>query len=240
MLAVTAGIVLIAAILTPTMSDSTFAQVTSESRVLQAILGLTEHLKWHTEELVDTTENIDTDLEFKKKFYEFETEVQDVPILAIGVNNCAVNDTNACAFNVESIQLLDNGTSRRILGIIVDGVYTDLSSKQILTPTNLLVDSGQGKIGAATMVAVVFDSFYSGIVEWTGEKPQGMELGEPDTISFSDENMNLIPPFPICQALQQGPVWTHFEFCLIKVGDICIVPIEIWVHIVADPGGLVC
>jgi hypothetical protein len=187
------------------MSNNSFAQVTSESRVLQAILGLTEHLKWHTEELVDTTENIEEDLLFKKKFWQLRFNTTDLPegwvtsgntgagtILIAVVGGCEFSDEAACAYNIESIQLIDNGTSANVGAIEVGNATTNISGKNITTPTNLLVDTGIGKIGIrgggsgligdfllgfGVLEGDVFQpSPFSGIVELNGEKPQGMDI----------------------------------------------------------------
>ena len=151
------------------------AQTSSESKVLKTILGLTESAKRLIGQIIPTVGTIKEDLEFKKKFYQFEPfEVQGVSFIELAVANCPLNDPSACAFNVESIQL--NGDGASVIGIIVDGAFTDLSNAPISTPTNLLVDTDFGKIGASEFVVVQFDGPYSGEVEWNGEKPQAMEL----------------------------------------------------------------
>jgi hypothetical protein len=204
-LAVIGGIALVAAFMVLSMSNNAFAQVTSESRVLQAILGLTEHLKWHTEELVDTTENIEEDLLFKKKFWQLRFNTTDLPegwvtsgnaaagtFLIAVVGGCEFADEAACAYNMESIQLIDNGTSASVGAIAVGNATTNISGKNITTPTNLLVDTGIGKIGIrgggsgligdfllgfGVLEGGVFQpSPFSGIVELNGEKPQGMDI----------------------------------------------------------------
>jgi hypothetical protein len=83
---------------------------------------------------------------------------------------------DACAFNVESIQIDTEGPAN-ITGIRVDGVTT-LLNDAIPTPTNLLVDSGIGKIGASREAVVlgVPDGGAEHSIEFNGEKPQGMEL----------------------------------------------------------------
>jgi hypothetical protein len=123
-LAIIAGMTLLTAFIVPSMSNNSFAQVTSESRVLQAILGLTEHLKWHTEELVDTTENIEDDLLFKKKFWQAKNATEAganatsndingsaevVVLVGVFINSCGNLPEEACAFTVESIQLTNMG-----------------------------------------------------------------------------------------------------------------------------------
>ncbi len=60
--------------------------------------------------------------------------------------------------------------------IIVDGVVTDVSRRRILSPSNVMIDSGLGVIGASRSVIIEFDTPYSGPVEFNGEKPQGLSL----------------------------------------------------------------
>ena len=90
------------------------------------------------------------------------------------------NDPSACAFNVESIQIDGSGNPKFI---DVDFALTDIRDQQISAPTNLLIDSGIGKIGASEFVVVVCEDFIpnvndhcSGGIEFNGEKPQGMFL----------------------------------------------------------------
>jgi hypothetical protein len=185
-LAVIAGITLLTAFMVPSMSNKTFAQVTSESRVLQAILGLTEVIKGQSQALVETTENIEDDLLFKKKFYQYEPYELSSNRFGIAVLGCDFQDETACAFNVESIQLnCEYGGCAGVAAVMVDGVFSDISGfseetggTPVPTPTNLLVDLGIGKIGASDFVALLIekDATYVGRVEWNGEKPQGMEL----------------------------------------------------------------
>jgi len=199
-LAVSIGAVLVMSLVVPSMSSNSFAQVTSESRVLQAILGLTEVVKGQTEDMNDTLDNIEDDLLFKKKFWQFMINTTDIDqskfqiigdpdptaLVGVRVDSCEL-PPEACAFNVESIQFIDNGVfpNANISRITVDGVDTDISGKNIMTSSNLLVDSGIGKIGASQFVEVLFGCApsdaecpipFSGIIEINGEKPQGMEL----------------------------------------------------------------
>jgi hypothetical protein len=191
-LAVIAGITLLTAFLIPPMSSNSFAQVTSESRVLQAILGLTEVVKGESQALVDTTENIEDDLLFKKKFWQYRPcfgqvidQVSDASfpgcvfatsagVVGVHVKNCNLPEETACAFNVESINLYGNGAD--VVAICVDSVCTDVSAKDIRPPASVLVESAIGKIGASDFVFILFDSPYTGPLEFNGEKPQGMEL----------------------------------------------------------------
>jgi hypothetical protein len=180
-LAASIGAVLVAGFLTPIVSSNAQAQVTSESRVLQAILGLTEHLKWHTEELVDTTENIEEDLLFKKKFYQLDgspSGTRTIEAVGVEVVNCTFSDKGACAFTLESLQLISQSPIP-VTDIIVDGVPTNVTAKDISTSTNLLVDAGIGSVGASRSVIVVLDGNFGNSnnqFEFNGEKPQGMEL----------------------------------------------------------------
>jgi hypothetical protein len=156
--------------------STALAQVAGESRVLQAILGLTEVIKGGTEDLVDTTENIEEDLLFKKKFYEFgPVNIANVTIAVLFLS-CQLPSELDCAFTVESVQLLDNGTSVQVDTMVVDIVKTDYESKDIFTPTNLLVDAGIGEIGAFRLVGMNFTQPFNGTIQFTGEKPQGGNL----------------------------------------------------------------
>jgi hypothetical protein len=56
-LAVMVGSALVASLMVASVSDKSIAQIGGESRVLQAILGLTEIAKGQTQALVNTTEN---------------------------------------------------------------------------------------------------------------------------------------------------------------------------------------
>ena len=158
------------------------AQVTSESRVLATILSLTEQAKNKiNDNIIPTVDTVQEDLKFKQKFYQFEFSFggtgTTVPVF-VQVDQCELKDQTACAFNVESIQLIHAGVPKRVLAICVDdfGSCTDISDQGIITPTNLLVDTGIGKIGASRLVAVKTDPGFTGSVEVTGEKPQGMKL----------------------------------------------------------------
>jgi hypothetical protein len=174
-LATIAAIALLTAFLVPSMSNNSFAQVTSESRVLQAILGLTEVVKGQSQALVDTTENIEDDLLFKKKFWQFKFNVTEANVVGL-IGVCPRVGSEACAFNVESIQF-DNATAGPdvgVGGIIVDDAFTQTDFEFV--PTNFLVDSGQGKVGALFFVGAVLPFNYTGDVEFNGEKPQDMIL----------------------------------------------------------------
>jgi hypothetical protein len=194
-LAISVGAVLVTAFLIPALSSNVQAQVTSESRVLQAILGLTEVAKGKSQALVETSENIEEDLLFKKKFYSLNvTGIGDELDIEA---ECIFDDPGACAYNIESIQCVEdlktclagevgaecNG------GVLVDGIEigndedtkTDLSAKEIYTPANILLDAGIGQIGVPDHLEfeefdLEFDGTFEGTCVVTGEKPQGMRL----------------------------------------------------------------
>jgi hypothetical protein len=184
-LALTVSVVLFLGFLSSGISTIANAQFTTlESRILSSILGITEEVKGQTSQLSDVSGNILTDLKLKKKFYSIERAVTEVSSIEI-MGFCDPDiPKDACAFNVESIQLIGTGFPVPVISIMVDGVRTDLTGKQISQPTNLLVDAGIGKIGVRKMVSIEFpDSFlFSGNVTITGEKPQGMSI----ELSFSN------------------------------------------------------
>jgi hypothetical protein len=183
-IALSVSIVLAISFLAPAFMNAQ-AQVSSESRVLNTILALTEDIKRKAQLVNNNLDNIDDDLLLKQKFWQI---VLDDPFEAnlFGLFNegCDFNDDSACAFNVESIQFrfsdlqgeVNAANGPCVQRIIVDDVETDLSGKGICVPTNLTVDMGVGKIGAADRVEVLLDGPFSGIVEWNGEKPQGLSL----------------------------------------------------------------
>jgi hypothetical protein len=200
-LAVSISAVLTVGFLAPSLMNAQ-AQVSSESRVLNTILALTEDINRKAQTVHNNLDNIEEDLLLKQKFYQIVDESEgthrfvlfksppscpaDVSVQCPNFDGgCAFDDPSACAFNVESIQFrpfdLEGGVNASpmapcVEAIIVDGAFTDVSGKNICTPTNLLVDMGVGKIGAAMEVVVVLDAPFVGNVEWNGEKPQGMFL----------------------------------------------------------------
>jgi hypothetical protein len=173
-LALSVSAVLAISFLTPSIINAQ-AQVSSESRVLNTILALTQDSNKDAQRVNSNLDTINDDLLLKQKFWQlsFDTTGQFVLIGVFG--SCEFADDSACAFNVESAQFDGSGF---VSGIFVDGVFTDVRNKDISASTNLLVDSGAGKIGANEFVAVLFDEedSYSGDVEFNGEKPQGMSL----------------------------------------------------------------
>jgi hypothetical protein len=56
------------------------------------------------------------------------------------------------AFNVESIQIPVAGA--RIIGLIVEVVYADLKARNIISPSNVMIDSALGIVGASNLVLV--------------------------------------------------------------------------------------
>jgi hypothetical protein len=187
--------------------------VSTENRTVATMLRLTEIITGQVSDIQSLENNIEDDLLFKQKFWQYPPKkviiIVDGPILqpgwnvtnvvAVGVRvvecNFATEDPGACAFNVESIQF-DNrvsagftGDAVPIEGMDIDGVFTDMTEKNITTPTNLMVDTSIGKVGANSHVIVHFGGLYTGPVEFNGEKPQAMELC---TTAFIDVNEELV------------------------------------------------
>lgn len=177
-LAVTIGISLTGAVLAPAIYNQAFAQVTAESRVLQAILGLTDQIKQQTTEIKGKYDDTIFDLNVKKKFYEISDSLDgDLFAAELFIEFCNDVPDGACAFNVESIQIQCGNDPILVETIRVDGTPTDISDKGIFTPTNLLVDAGIGKIGASDSVRVEVESCGApNLVTFVGEKPQGVDL----------------------------------------------------------------
>jgi hypothetical protein len=176
-LAITGSAVLVAVFSTLALSNDSLAQVAGESRVLQAILGLTEVIKVQSEGLIETTQNIEDDLQFKKKFWEFRYEEGADSYIAIGVfvTKCPHDDLDACAFNVEGVQIIDTvNTFVPVDKIFVNGVPTDVLGEQIRLSANVLL--GKGPIGAHEDFFVKLYQPITGSFHLVGEKPQGMEL----------------------------------------------------------------
>jgi predicted nucleic acid-binding Zn-ribbon protein len=78
------------------------------------------------------------------------------------------------SFNVESIHVPGDGV--KVVKIIVDGVETDISTRNVTVPANVLVSSGVVLVGASESVLIEFDQPYTGRLEFNGEKPQAMRL----------------------------------------------------------------
>lgn len=136
---------------------------------------MTDQIKQQTAEIKGKYDDVIFDLNVKKKFYAFEFEgVGDV--IEIRVTDCGNVPEEACAFIIESIQIDGSSEPGIPLEVIVDGVVTDFSGKSVTLPTNLLVDTGVGAIGASE--SVVLDEVAGEVdsVIITGEKPQGVQL----------------------------------------------------------------
>jgi hypothetical protein len=214
-LAVSIGAVLAASFLIPAFMNAQ-AQVSSESRVLNTILALTEDINKKAQLLNNNLDNIEDDLLLKQKFWQtppfecivepfnnatgsfvflncdgfpepetvgFEGVESERFFFGVGplLNDCGFSDSSACEFNVESAQIRSEPNRR--IGLITTGrVITDVTGKQIETPTNLMVDMGVGKVGAVGAFVPHVELFPDDQVlidfhEFNGEKPQGMFLG---------------------------------------------------------------
>ncbi len=150
-----------------------------ENKALKVILGLTQQAKNKlTSDIQPTLKTVRQDLQFKQKFWEYEPFPVDVSnLIAVGVarEECKLNDPTACAFTVESIQTPPKTV---VIEISVDDANTGIN--EVRGPSNLLVDSGIGSIGASNEVNVVFKAPVpagpNALIEFNGEKPQGMKL----------------------------------------------------------------
>jgi hypothetical protein len=78
------------------------------------------------------------------------------------------------AFSVGSIHVLAPGFM--VIKIIVDGISTDVTGRNIVSPSNVLVDAGISLIGASHSVQIEFGISYTGPIEFSGEKPQGQDM----------------------------------------------------------------
>jgi hypothetical protein len=174
-LAASIGAVLIVAFIVPSLSTSSAQTVSTESRVEAAILALTQVIKGQVTDLISTLSNIEDDLEFKKKFYEITGGSSVGIAFGLEVVRCTFDagDPSACAFNVESVQFGSPGPN--VTAIEIDGVVTDITP-EIQLPSNVMVDSGIGKVGVADSIVVQLGGVYVGPFHFDGEKPQGMEL----------------------------------------------------------------
>ncbi len=185
-LAISVSAVLALAFVLPAINAN--ALTSAENKALKTILGLTQQAKDKLANNVQPTlTTVKEDLKFKQKFWQFEPfPVFRKNIVGVAVESCELNDRSACAFNVESIQikpLVLGGTnsqpsSNTAKFIIVDQVFADIPD--VKAPTNLLVDTGIGQIGASDFVLVgaggTSSDTFTATVEFNGEKPQGMEL----------------------------------------------------------------
>lgn len=143
--------------------------ISAENRVLVSIYQLTNVLLGKTNDISAIMDSIEEDLLLKKKFYSKQIVADSASTVGIR-GTCDSIVEGACAFNVESIQLPASGST--VVGIAVDGTITMIDP--VDTPTNLLLETGIGRIGASESVAIIFSTSYSGNVVFTGEKPQDM------------------------------------------------------------------
>jgi len=113
-----------------------------------------------------------------KEFWQFSPEAWNVTqAIRAGVrlqDSSNLASPASQAFSVGSIHVLAPGFM--IIKIIVDGISTDVSGKNIITPSNVLVDAGISLIGASHSVQIEFGISYTGPIEFSGEKPQGLEM----------------------------------------------------------------
>jgi hypothetical protein len=63
-----------------------------------------------------------------------------------------------------------------IIKLIVDGISTDVTGRNIITPSNVLVDAGISLIGASHSVQMEFGVAYTGPIKFSGEKPHGLDM----------------------------------------------------------------
>jgi hypothetical protein len=175
-LAASIGAVLTVSFLAPSIMNAQ-AQVSSESRVLNTILALTNDINKKAQTLNNNLDNIDDDLLLKQKFYTLTVTGagDELDIEAV----CDFDDPSACAYNIEGIQCYDGEVLVDEIEVGNDeDVKTDLSDKEIETPANILVEMGVGKIGVSGGLEfdLEFDPEFNGTCVVVGEKPQGMRL----------------------------------------------------------------
>jgi hypothetical protein len=113
-----------------------------------------------------------------KEFWEFSPETWTVTqAIRAGVR---LQDTShpatpkGQAFSVGSIHVLAPGFM--IIKLIVDGISTDVTGRNIITPSNVLVDAGISLIGASHSVQMEFGVAYTGPIKFSGEKPHGLDM----------------------------------------------------------------
>ena len=170
--------VLVLAFVIPQLSAGA---LTGESKVLKSILGLTEQAKsLLSNTILPTLDTIKEDLKFKKKFWQYSFTIPPREHqFGVAVRDCNLPDKTACAFTVESIQLIctDPSICGDVTDLFVDGTETKIDPVSTIPGTNLLIDRGIGKIGASESVEIfIAVGSFTGTVEFNGEKPQGMEL----------------------------------------------------------------
>jgi hypothetical protein len=231
MLAVSISAVLAVGFMAPAFMNAQ-AQVSSESRVLNTILALSNDINKKAQTLNNNLDNIDEDLLLKQKFWQSpptecfidvtEEEVHvdcntvDDEGISASLNGpitralvgfgpvnegCDFADESACAFNVESAQIVSEESIKVAAIVTRDGVLTDISGKAIFTDTNLMVDMGIGKTGVSCCFIPLLEFFPGDEVtvefsEFNGEKPQGMFLEFDIVIIEEHEEENEPPPPP--------------------------------------------
>jgi hypothetical protein len=170
-LAISVSAVMAVAVLASVLGNAV-GQVSTENRTVATMLKLTNIIKGQVTDYIDVGSNIQEDLRFKQKFWQLVVEVSNADSVGIGIT-CGFEDVDpsACALNLESLQLQGEG-GVLVESITIDGVTTDISEKELTTPTNLLVDISMGKFGVAESISVQFAEPWTGTVEWNGEKPQ--------------------------------------------------------------------
>ena len=113
-----------------------------------------------------------------QEFWEFSPEAWTVTqAIRAGVrlqDSSGSAKPRSQAFSVGSIHVLAPGFM--IIKIIVDGISTDVTSRNIITPSNVLVDAGISLIGASHSVQLEFGVAYAGPIKFSGEKPHGLKM----------------------------------------------------------------
>ncbi len=202
-LAISISAVLVLAFVLPAINAN--ALTSAENKALKTILDLTTSVKDKlANNIQPTLTTIKQDLQFKKKFWQYEpckdeavstkdgsncwfafssTEIQ-VEQFFNGPSSGCILPADDCAFTVESIQLAGNVAC--IDHLEIDGADVGVPPNTC-TPTNLLVDTNIGSIGASHEVSIHFKSPYTGPVEFNGEKPQGYSLCTEDHIIVINE-----------------------------------------------------
>ncbi len=183
-LALTITVLLTAALISATNAN---ALTSVESKALNVILKLSQQVRDKlTSNIQPTLTTIKQDLQFKKKFWQATDELNnafDVEIFGV----CSFPNDDACSFSVESLQVGNSTFGSGAVDVIqAGGVNTNITARDV--PTNFLVDSGIGSVGAAQISPGVPElgimcsgkltgqGGCSGTIELNGEKPQGMTL----------------------------------------------------------------
>ena len=123
-------------------------------------------------------DEIQSNQDRNKEFWQFSPEAWHVrQAKRAGVrlqDSSHLASPTSQAFSVESIHVRAPGS--KVIKIIVDGIPTDVSASDIVTPSNVLIDAGIPLIGASRSVEIEFDDPYTGPIEFNGEKPQGLDM----------------------------------------------------------------